>query len=145
MTRFTRFGSLVVGALLLAATAAPAVERPLFGRGTGRFISPTDFVNEGTGTYVGHFQEAGSVVSAPTGDPTVVSIEGASILTAANGDQLYIRISGELDLLTGAVTLTTNYVGGTGRFAAVSGTASITGRVNADGSFDLVVRGTLDF
>jgi hypothetical protein len=36
-------------------------------------------------------------------------------------------------------------VGGTGRFAGVSGTAVGTGQLYADRSFDIVVEGTLDF
>jgi hypothetical protein len=145
MTRFARVGSLVLGALLLAASAAPAETRPLAGRGTGQFVSPNDFVNVGEGTYLGRFHEVGSAEFEATGDPTVLAIEGSSVLTGANGDQLYTSFSGALDLLTGEVTASITYVGGTGRFADVSGTAELSGQLVDDGSFHVVVKGSLDF
>jgi hypothetical protein len=145
MTRFARFGSLALGALLLAASAAPAEARPLAGRGTGQFVSPNDFVNVGEGTHLGRFHEVGSVEFEATGDPTVLSIEGSSVLTGANGEQLYTSFSGELDLLTGKVTASITYVGGTGRFADVNGTAELSGQLVDNGSFHVVVKGSLDF
>ena len=86
MTRLARFGSLVLGALLLAGIAAPAQARPLRGSGTGQFVSPNDFVNVGEGTYLGRFYEVGTAEFGTTADPTVLSIEGSSVLTGANGD-----------------------------------------------------------
>jgi hypothetical protein len=145
MTRLVRFGSLVLGALLLAATAAPAEARPLRGRGTGEFVSPNDFVNVGEATYLGRFYEVGTAEFGATADPTVLSIEGSSVLTGANGDQLDTSFSGEVDLLTGTVSVTITYVGGSGRFAGASGTAELSGELFADGSFHVVVQGTLDF
>ena len=66
-------------------------------------------------------------------------------LTGANGDQLYTNFSGEFDLLTGTVSVTITYVGGSGRFAGASGTAELSGELFDDGSFHVVVQGTLDF
>ena len=146
MTRLARFGSLVLGALLFgAAAAAPAEARPLRGSGTGQFVSPNDFVNVGEGTYLGRFYEVGTAEFGATADPTVLSIEGNSVLTGANGDQLYTSFSGEVDLLTSTVSVTITYVGGSGRFAGASGTAELSGELFADGSFHVVVQGTLDF
>jgi hypothetical protein len=145
MTRLVRFGSLALVALLLAATAAPAEARPLRGRGTGQFVSPNEFVNVGEGTHLGRFHEVGTAEFGATADPTVLSIEGSSVLTGANGDQLYTSFSGEFDLLTGAVSVTITYVGGSGRFADASGTAELSAQLVDDGSFHVVVEGTLDF
>jgi hypothetical protein len=145
MTRLARFGCLLLGALLLAASATPAEARPLRGRGTGQFVSPNDFVNAGEGTYLGRFYEVGSAEFGATADPTVLSIEGSSVLTGANGDQLFTSFSGEVDVLTGTVSVTITYVGGTGRFTGASGMSELSGELFADGSFHVVVQGTLDF
>src|SRR5262245_28362941 len=57
MTRFRRLGSLALGALLLAAAAAPADKRPHAFKGAGHFTSATDIVSQGTATHLGLFDE----------------------------------------------------------------------------------------
>src|SRR6476620_2819796 len=102
MKRFERFGPLVLAVLLLATGAAPAEERPYRLKGSGQFVSTTDFVGAGTATHLGLFAEAGRVEFSPTDNPVVLQVDGWAIHTAANGDQLYEVISGQLNVLTGA-------------------------------------------
>lgn len=145
MKRFARVGFLALGALLLAAAAAPAQERPHALSGAGHFTSPTDFVSAGIATHLGLFDEAGRAVLTPTDDPAVFRIDGASTLTAADGDQVYEVLSGRLNVLTGAATGTITYVGGTGRFADASGSAALSLQLLPDGSFEYAGEGTIDY
>ena len=145
MSRFARFGSLAVAALLLATAVAPAQDRPHKLRGTGHFTSPTDFVTRGIATHLGVFNETGSAVLTPTADPTVLQVDGSSILTAVNGDLVFEVISGQLNALTGVATGTITYVGGTGRFANASGTESLTIQFLPDGSFKYKGKGTINY
>src|SRR4051794_27062886 len=123
-----RFTSLIpVGVLLIAVGAlalpsrASADERPHFARGSAQFVSPTDFVGTGQATHLGRYTEVGSASFSPTDDPTVLHIDAWAVYTAANGDQLYAVFTGSLNGLTGAITATVTYVGGTGRFDDASG------------------------
>ena len=114
-------------ALMLCGWLAPAraESRPHKWRATGQFVSANDFVGEGKATHLGRFREAGSVQFAPTDDPAVLQFEGTNIYTAANGDELHAVISaGRLNLQTGAGAATVIFVGGTGRFADATGTAT---------------------
>ena len=147
-----RFNSRRLFALLLAAAgvlamAAPvqAVERPYISRGTAQFVSATDFVGAGNATYLGLYSEAGSVQFSPTADPTVLHLEARSTYTAANGDQLYAVFTGQLNGVTGVITATVTYAGGTGRFANASGTASLSGQLGPGGSLEVVVKGSIDY
>ena len=54
-------------------------------------------------------------------------------------------VTGELNGLTGAIAATVSYVGGTGRFAAASGSASLAGQLGAGGTISVTVSGTIDF
>lgn len=145
MTRFTRFGPLALGLLLLAAAAGGAAERPYKAWGTAGFTSPTDFAGEGVATHLGDFDEVGSARFSPTDDPTVLRLDGGSTLTAADGDELHEFISADFDLLTGTITGTIRYAGGTGRFAGARGTAALAAQVLPDGSIAFVVEGTIDY
>ena len=122
-----------------------AAKRPHFSRGSAHFVGPNDFVGAGIATHLGCYDEAGHVVFSPTDDPTVLHLEASAIYTAANGDHLYAEFTGELNGLTGAITATVTYVGGTGRFTNASGTASLVAQILADGSLEVVVRGTIEF
>jgi hypothetical protein len=145
MARLTRLGWLAVGAALLTAAPASAAERPHKLRGTGQFVSATDFVGEGHATHLGHFDEVGSAQFLPTGEPGVLQVEGWAIHTASNGDQLFEVIAGQLNLLTGTGTATVTYVGGTGRFADAGGTATLSFQVFPDGTFAVAGKGTIDY
>jgi hypothetical protein len=147
-----RFESLRPAGVLLVAVAilalpdrASAEERPHKLRGTAHFVSPTDFVGSGEATHLGRYAEAGSAQFSPTADPTVLRIDAWVVLTASDGDQLYETITGELDLLTGAITATVTYVGGTGRFEDADGSATLSGQMLPDGTISVSAEGTIDF
>jgi hypothetical protein len=145
MTRFTRLGYFALGVLLVAVTAAPAGERPHKLRGTGRFVTATDFVGEGHATHLGDFDEVGGVQFSPTDDPAVLRIDGWAIHTAANGDEVHEVLTGRVNLQTGIGIATATYVGGTGRFADATGSAAITFQLLADGSYEFAGEGTIDY
>jgi hypothetical protein len=87
----------------------------------------------------------GKVQLSPTDDPTVLRIEGWAISTAANGDLLFGIISGRLNVLTGAISATVMYIGGTGRFADARGTATLSAEVSPDGLIEYVIEGTISY
>ena len=136
---------LAFASVLALATPARAAERRYLSRGTAQFVSPTDFVGTGIATHLGLYDEAGSVQFSPTADPTVLHLDAESTYTAANGDHLYAVITGQLNGVTGAITATVTYVGGTGRFADASGTATLSGQLLPGGSIEVTVKGTIDY
>ena len=136
---------LVATGVLTVAARASAEERPHKLRGTAHFVSPTDFVGSGEATYLGRYTEVGSAQFSPTADPDVLRIDAWSIYTAANGDKLYATFTGQLDLVTGAITATGAYVGGTGRFDDASGSATLTGQMLPGGRIAVTVEGTIDY
>ena len=149
MNRFVRrnlvgvvFAALGVLALPVGASAA---ERPHRSRGVAQFVSPTDFVGGGTATHLGRYSEVGSASFSPTPNPAVLQLDAWAIYTAANGDQLYAVFSGHLNGLTGAITATVKYVGGTGRFTDARGTATLSAQVLPVGSIEVAVKGTIDY
>ena len=149
MTRFLSLrpaGALLVAvAVLVLPDRASAEERPHFSSGTAQFVSPTgDFVGAGNATHLGLYEEVGNATISPTADPTVFQVDAWSTYIAANGDELYAVFTGYLDGLTGAITATVTYVGGTGRFADASGTATLSGQLLPDGSIEVAVEGTID-
>ena len=127
-----------VGALALPDRAS-AEERAYQLRGSAQFVSPTDFVGAGTATHLGRYTEIGSASFSGT------HVEAWAILTAADGDQLFETISGELDPDTGVITATVTFVGGTGRFADATGSASLVGQLLPGGRIAVIVEGTIDF
>ena len=139
--------ALVLAAIGVLALSAPAQaeERAYVLRGTAQFVNANDFVGSGHATHLGSYTEVGSASFSPTKDPTVFRIDGWAILTAANGDQLYERVNGYLNGLTGAITATVTYVGGTGRFTDASGTATLSGQLLPGGSVEVAVKGTIDY
>ncbi|MFO0912082.1 MAG: hypothetical protein U0795_03945 [Pirellulales bacterium] len=134
-----------VVALMLMGTITWAAERPHQVRGHGQFVSPTDFVGCGVATHLGRYRETGNVQFAPTADPAVVQITGSATLVAANGDHLVEQISGVLNLQTGAGVATMTFVGGTGRFATASGSATFALQLFPNGSFAYTGKGSIDY
>jgi hypothetical protein len=129
-----------------------AVDLPFRGSFTtltsGEIVPPTLTVTgtaEGTATHLGRFTATSvDVVDQPTATST-----GTFNFTAANGDQLFTTTAGGQDAFTppnvSHVTLVATIVGGTGRFAAATGTFTMqqtsiidfaTGTSSGSGSFD---------
>jgi hypothetical protein len=149
MNRFRSLRPVVVlvaaiGVLTLSARAS-AEERTHKSQGTAQFVSPSDFVGSGEATHLGRYTEVGSARFTPTSEPTVLRIDAWSIYTAADGDQLYATITGRLDPLTGAITATVTYMGGTGRFDDADGTAALSGQFLPDGTIAVAVEGAIDY
>src|SRR5215207_1789063 len=90
----------------------------------------------GTATHVGKY----TIVNSHCVDPaTGVLTDGSFTKTAANGDQLFGTYVGTSTVIQApapvgifGVTGTLTYTGGTGRFAAITGTASMEGTLQAD-------------
>ena len=141
--------AVVLSALsVLAIVNAPAQAARRYAhvsRGTAHFTGPNDFVGAGTATHLGFYNEVGHVVFSGTESAGILHLEASSIYTAANGDHLYAVFTGELNGVTGAITATVTYVGGTGRFVNASGTATIVAQILADGSLEAAVHGTIDY
>jgi hypothetical protein len=133
-----------VGVLTLAARAS-AEERPHKSRGTAQFTSPTEFVGSGEATHLGRYTEVGCARFTPTDDPTVLRIDARSVYTAANGDRLCATFVGQLNGLTGVITATATYEGGTGRFRDADGSATLSGQMLPGGTIVVTVEGTIDY
>jgi hypothetical protein len=130
---------------LICPDAATASVRPHLSGGTAQFVSGTDFVGTGHATHLGRYSEEGSVVFSPTDDPAVLHVDGSIVYTAANGDELHAIVTGELNGLTGVISAMLSYVGGTGRFADASGSASLAGQSGPMGAISVSASGTIDF
>jgi hypothetical protein len=147
-TLFSRkpFALLVaVTSILSLSTAVRASDRPYAARGTAQFISATEFTGSGLATHLGIYNEAGLVQFSPTPDPTVLQIDACTVYTSADGDQLHARISGQLNGVTGVITATVTYVGGTGRVSAATGTAALTGQLLPGGKIEVAVEGSIQY
>lgn len=149
MTSYSRLRVAVIALLAVSVmtltTRAWAKERPHSSRGTAQFVSPTDFVGEGNATHLGRYKEVGSAEFSPTPDPAILQIDAWSIYTAADGDYLFATITGHLNAVTGVITATVTYVGGTGRFEDADGSAALKGQIQPDGTIAVAVRGTIDY
>jgi len=131
---------LVTMSNLSIPSSALAGQRAYHSRGTAHFVSAEgDFVGSGNATHLGKYTEIGNAEISPTG-----GVSAWSIYTAANGDQLYATFAGQIDL-AGAITATVTYVGGTGRFANASGSATLSGQIQQDGSLVVTVDGSIDY
>ncbi len=135
----------------ISASGGP-VELPLRGSFTtltsGEIVPPTLTVTgtaEGTATHLGRF----TATSVDVVDLASATSTGTFNFTAANGDQLFTTTAGGQDEFTppnvSHVTLVATIVGGTGRFAAATGTFTmqqtsiidfVTGRSSGSGTFD---------
>lgn len=133
--RLLILGSLLVGALSLAAAAAAGNDqlRPMKGSCVASFVftGPNVMTLSGTCllTHLGFTSWTGTqTVSAPVNG--VQQMVNDTVYTAANGDQLRMHFVGAATQ-TGATTLTfagtETYTGGTGRFAEASGESSLIG------------------
>jgi hypothetical protein len=133
-----------IGVLTLVAPAQ-AVQRAYVSRGTAHFTGPNTFEGAGTATHLARYAEEGTVQFSPTADPTVSHLEASATYTAANGDQIYATFSGQLNGVTGAIIATVTYVGGTGRYANASGTASLAGQLLPSGTIEVAIKGTINY
>ena len=134
-----------VGVLVLTAAPARAAERRHASRGTAQFVNANDFVGAGTATHLGLYDEEGSAEFSPTADAAVFRVDAWATYAAANSDELYAVFTGHLNGVTGTITATVTYVGGTGRFADASGTATLSAQLLPDGSVEVAVEGTIDY
>jgi hypothetical protein len=98
----------------------------------------------GTATHLGLWTAVGSVTFTP--DNGVLRSNGAATFTAANGDKLEMVAEGALDPATFTDHGIFRFVGGTGRFAAVSGSADFVVTVNPiTGGFELTLVGSINY
>ena len=135
---------LIVSSFFAIPGEASAVERPHFSRGRAQ-LNGTDFVGSGLATHLGVYSETGTVTFTPTSDPAVLHLEATATYTAASGDELYATFTGQFNLLTGAITATVTYEGGTGLFEEATGTANLRAQALPDGSITVTVKGTIDY
>lgn len=145
MTRSAyRIGSMLAlaAALGLARTAAASDAVPIQGRvvvaqtsavpyASGLLVT---FAGSGQATLLGSFTRNDVVVGAPDG-----SFSGPVIFTAANGDQLVAIVHGSANSPTGTYT----FIGGTGRFEQVTGSAAFQAATTDGAHFTIDFAGTL--
>jgi len=142
--------------MLLGALPAAAVERPFAAHGTGLAVFITDgaghviganVTESGTATHLGTWTAVGTLQFAPDpNDPTKIVGSGAATLTASDGDKLQVFATGTVDATTGIAQGVLRFLGGTGRFAAASGSANFVVTQNfATGAFEATYVGTVDF
>lgn len=141
--RFTL--SLAVLGVLTLIAPVQAAKRAYQARGTAQFTGPNTFVGSGTATHLGRYDEVGTILLSPTSDPAVFNANATATYTAADGDKLYAIFSGQLNGVTGAITATVTYVGGTGRFASAGGTATLSGQQLPNGTIEVAIKGTIDY
>ena len=104
-----------------------------------------DFVAAGNGTHLGSYVESGDV-SITGDDPTALQVDGLATLTAANDkDELSVAITGTMNFLTGTITGTITFEGGTGRFIDATGSAILLAQLQPDGTIAVTVIGTIDY
>jgi hypothetical protein len=119
---------------------------PYTGHGSGRFTDASGgFFATGIATHLGAFTHYGTLVLTPTDDPFIIAVSGRTVYQAANGDLLYAVTDGTLNVLTGVVTGTDTWDGGTGRFAHASGVVDLSAQLLPDGSVTFSLRGGIAF
>jgi hypothetical protein len=144
LSRFVAVLALATAVLALQPRASAAT-LPYRARGAAQFVNANDFVGSGNATYLGKYTETGTVAFAATNDPNVLAVDGSAVYTAADGDELHALLGGELNVTTGVIAVTVTYVGGTGRFAAASGSSSLAGQMLGGGAATVAVAGNIDF
>ena len=140
--------------LLLGAIPVAAIERPfaLNGRGVGTFhtdeagnVISADVTASGTATHIVLCTTAGSV-RYTRDENGVVHSAGETTIIAANGDKLEVAVEGILDQASGTDHGTFRFLGGTGRFEGVSGSAEfVVTLIPLTGGFELTLVGTINY
>ena len=141
--------------LLLGALPVAAHDRPfaLNGTGVGTFttneaglpVSAT-VTGSGTATHLGLWTTTGTVHYGPPDADGLLPSSGEATITAANGDTINAVVQGKLNLGAGTDSGTFTFVGGTGRFAAASGSSNFVVTVNpVTGGFELTIVGTINY
>ena len=154
MKHFTKIRTLMVMLFLMLGTIpASAVERPFALHGSGVAVLHTDesgiptgadATASGTATHLGQWTVNGN--PKYTLVDGVLRSSGEATIIAANGDKLQVQIDGILDPVAGVDQGTFYFVGGTGRFAAASGSANFVVSINPlTGGFDLTVVGKINY
>jgi len=133
-----------------------AEERPfaLNGNGVSTFITDgagniigANVSGSGTATHLGMWTTVGTVQFTPDpSNPGRILSSALATVTAANGDKLQFVVNGALDPATGVDTGPMQFVGGTGRFAGVSGGGNFVVELNpATGAFKLTAVGRINY
>lgn len=155
MKHVTKIRTLMVTLLLLLGTIpVSAVERPFALNGSGLATLIVDELGRpigaiptgsGTATHLGQWTVVGNVKYTPDSEGVLRS-SGEATITAANGDKLYVQINGILDPIAGVDQGTFYFVGGTGRFEGVTGSANFLVQITpATGGFELTVVGKINY
>jgi hypothetical protein len=155
--------------LLMGAITATAVERPQIVnrpitverqfacRGTGLSINVLDGAGNvigatvtisGTGIHLGLWVAVGELQFTPDPDnPTLIHAAGTAVITADNGDQLRVVMrDGITDITTALSHGSMQFIGGTGRFSAASGTVNFVVSQNfLTGAFEMTTVGSIRF
>lgn len=142
-----RYFSLKLAGMFLVAVSALAIpalsmagERAYQSRGTAHFVSAEgDFVGSGNATHLGKYTEVGNAVISGLGE-----VSAWAIYTAADGDELHATFEGQINEF-GAISASVTYAGGTGRFASASGSATLSGQIQPDGTLVVFVDGKIDY
>jgi hypothetical protein len=152
---FNRRSVMLTVVLLLGAIPVAATERPfsLNGSGVASFITDgaghiigANVTGSGTATHLGSWTTSGTVNYAPPDENGKIPSSGEATIIAADGDKLNAVLQGSFDPATGTDHGVFRFVGGTGRFAAASGSANFVVTVNPrTGGFELVMVGTIDY
>lgn len=141
--------------LLLGTFPAIAAERPFALNGTGVATFITDGAGNviganvtasGTATHLGIWTTTGTVQFTPDPNhPGRFLSSGSANVVASNGDQLQITLNGSLDPAAGLDGEPIHFVGGTGRFAGVSGAGEFVVELTPTRAFKLTMVGRINF
>jgi hypothetical protein len=162
MKRFLKIRSLMLTVILLLGTLPVAaidrpvqIERPfaLNGSGLAAFITDeagnvigANVTASGTATHLGLWTAVGNVRFTPDPITGQLRSEGMATLTAANGDKLEVVLEGSLDPATNTDQGVFHFVGGTGRFDDVSGSAAFVVTINPlSGGFEMTMVGKIRY
>ena len=156
MKRFIGIRSIMlIIVLLLGAMPVAAVNRPFALNGTGVGQITTNeaglpvsaaVTGSGTATHLGLWTTTGTVNYGDPGPDGLLPSSGQASIITANGDKLEVVVQGKLNLATGTDSGTFTFVGGTGRFAAASGSADFVVTLDpVTGGFVLTIVGRINY
>jgi hypothetical protein len=143
--------------LLLGTLPVAAKERlfALHGAGQATFLTDgagniigANITASGTATHLGLWNEVATLQFTPhPNNPNLILASGTGTFTAANGDKLQFVIEDSvLDTTTSLARGRFQFVGGTGRFAGLSGGANFVVDQNlATGAFEVTAIGRINF